>query len=324
MLRAFSVRRESWGEIHYSYANDEFSASVARGVDLAPRSPIGIGWVLLGACNLKCIHCYGNSESLPKGILPASDCFRVVDRIVEAEVQRVVISGGEPLLHPSVFPVIHRLVGNHVSVVLGTNGSRISAANVDQLATCTRVEISLDAATEPAHNAIRPSRARSGNSWIDVLSALDLCLRAGVRVRVLTAVNSLNQSQLAEMAELLASVGVQDWAVSWTLPAGRALPVYRELRPDEQIVFQQLQIARLEHPDISIRYSNRSGDFNRYYCLILPDGQIGTEDLELGSKVCFGSILQHPISCFWHPDNFDFRQHTRKWIDQRIRAVQAA
>ncbi|MBY0473198.1 radical SAM protein [Patescibacteria group bacterium] len=315
------IRDEIWGRVIYNRQNDEFSAEVMNGDQPLPSSPIGIGWVIVGGCNLKCIHCYGNVEELPSVVLSTNECLTIAERIIEARVMRVVISGGEPLLRDDIFSIVQKLVDGGVSVVLGTNGSFIEQENVESLRVCTRVEISLDAATSELNNRIRPSRQRRGNAWQETLQAIKLYVKHNINLRVLTALNVWNQSQIVEMSAVLNDLGVRDWALSWTIPAGRARSIYQQLRPEQDVINEGVQKARRAYPSMSIRYSYRESDFNRFYCLILPDGQIATEDVSLGTKITFGSLLEQPIATAWNCNNYNLPHHFEKWVGGRLRKI---
>ncbi len=318
-MRNISVRQESWGFIHYDYDKDKFFAEVLQGQDPLPFSPLGIGWVIIGGCNLKCIHCYGNIEQLPNVMLSTTECLTIIDRIVEAKVMRVTISGGEPMLRDDIFNIIQKFYDNNISVILGTNGTFIQQENVCNLRMCTRVEISLDADAQELNNRIRPSRQKSGNAWNEAINAINLCIEHKINLRVLTALNVWNQNSLLGMASLLEYLGVKDWGISWTIPAGRAFHIYDWIRPNELIIEKNLAQISEMHPLLNIKYSNRaSPDFNKFYCLILPDGQMGTEDVNLGKKIYFGSLLKIPISSVWNDKNYNLKLHFKKWVGDRI------
>jgi len=203
--------------------------------------------------------------------------------------------------------------------VLGTNGTYIQPENVDSLLLCTRVEISLDAATPELNNLIRPSRVKDGDAWRETMQAIKMCLNAGVNLRVLTALNSQNQNHIVGIASVLHSLGVNDWALSWTIPAGRARSNYKDFVPDRNVVEMGVADARRIYPTMQIRYTDRiTTTFSRFYCLILPDGQLATEDLDLGVKIEYGSLLHNDISSLWTKYNFNLEQHFRKWVGDRI------
>lgn len=317
-MRATIERLESWGRIIYEGAKDEFRAAVRHGERPIPSAPLGVGWVINGGCNLKCIHCYGNAEALPTEELSTNDCIKVVEALAAAGVMRVVISGGEPMLRDDIFTILRRLAAHDIGVVLGTNGSFIKAENVTQLIDYTRVEISLDASTAELNDRIRPSRRRRGDAWNETLRALQICALKNVPVRVLTTLNVWNQNQIVGIAKILSGLRIDDWALSWTIPAGRALPIYDQLRPDEAVITEQIAEARARFPSLMIRYSNRATGYNRFYCLVLPDGQVATEDIGQGKKVVFGSLLEAPLKSIWREESFDIPAHFRKWVADRV------
>jgi hypothetical protein len=52
------VRHEPWGKILYDRAADEFSAEIRSGAVPLPGAPIGIGWIIVGACNIYFLNCF--------------------------------------------------------------------------------------------------------------------------------------------------------------------------------------------------------------------------------------------------------------------------
>ena len=320
MDKSISPRRqEAFGTILYDMSTDTLSAVAKVGAELITRNPIAIAWIILGGCNLQCIHCYGNQEELPRTILSTKECFEIADRLIEANVLRVVISGGEPMMRGDISDIISHLQSGGISVVLGTNGTYINHENVDALARCTRVEVSLDAATPEMNRQIRPSRIKNGDAWAETMQAIQLCLEAKVNLRVLTALNSHNQNQIVGIAGVLSSLGVTDWGVSWTIPAGRARYIYERLRPDRKVIEKSIREARRLFPSINIRYTDRiTSTFSRFYCLILPDGQMATEDVNAGQKVSYGSLLEENVASMWNAENFNLEQHFQKWVGDRV------
>ncbi|HMO78209.1 MAG TPA: radical SAM protein [Candidatus Paceibacterota bacterium] len=317
--RGIRTRSEDFGRIHYNNATDTFSAEIEKVGACLPRTPIAVSWIIIGGCNLRCIHCYGNQEELPREMLSTQQCFEICQRLADAEVMRVVISGGEPLLRDDIFDIIQHLLHSGISVVLGTNGTYITNHNISALVDCTRVEVSLDGATEITNNAIRPGRSRSGNAWLETMNAINMCLSAGINLRVLTALNRQNQVEIIQIAKRLYEEGVRDWGLSWTVSAGRARHIFNELKPDTGVILEGLNAARSMFPDMLIRYSDRvSKPMSRFYSLVLPNGQFATEDVDLGQKVMFGSLLSREIKEMWNSDNFVLEQHFQKWIGDRI------
>jgi Fe-coproporphyrin III synthase len=69
----------------------------------AQRRPIVV-WNITRRCNLKCIHCYSDSDAREyPGELTWDQCRGVLDDLAQFGVPGVLLSGGEPLIHPCFF-----------------------------------------------------------------------------------------------------------------------------------------------------------------------------------------------------------------------------
>ncbi len=316
------ARKESWGTIYYDNVRDEFSAEVYPGCTPIPESPIGIGWLVTAPCNLKCIHCYGNVEDLPSERLSTPQQLKVVDEIIRAGVMRQILSGGEPLMRRDTLEVIEKLTTNGVATILGTNGTFLSNQSMKTVRKCTRVEMSLDSMDERVNNEIRPSRNARGNTYQETLRAIKLCQDHGVSPRILTCLNRYNYLEVPALAQFLYEQGIRDWAISWTLSAGRAHHIYGELMPeDTSQVERVVDQLRPDYPDMQIRLSDRTVNYDRYYCLIWSNGLMGTEEISTGKKLFFSSLISGTIRDGWKLQNYDLDAHFRKWTAGRVRTV---
>ena len=75
----------------------------AQPLNAAERRPIVV-WNLTRTCNLKCVHCYSDSEARRyPGELTTQQCMSVLDDLAEFKVPAVLFSGGEPLVRPDLF-----------------------------------------------------------------------------------------------------------------------------------------------------------------------------------------------------------------------------
>ena len=98
------------------------------------RRPVVV-WNITRTCNLRCVHCYSDSEarSYP-GELSRDEMLRVADDLVEFGVPAVLMSGGEPLVHPHFWEVAQRLVLGGRRVVLSTNATLLTPEVAARLA----------------------------------------------------------------------------------------------------------------------------------------------------------------------------------------------
>jgi radical SAM protein with 4Fe4S-binding SPASM domain len=91
----------------------------------AERRPIVV-WNITRRCNLKCIHCYSDSDAREyPGELTWDQCRGVLDDLAQFGVPGVLLSGGEPLIHPRFFDLAGYARGKGLRLTLSTNGTLI-------------------------------------------------------------------------------------------------------------------------------------------------------------------------------------------------------
>jgi radical SAM protein with 4Fe4S-binding SPASM domain len=91
----------------------------------AERKPIVV-WNITRRCNLNCIHCYSDSEAkMYPGELTLEQCQAVVEDLAAFKVPAVLLSGGEPLIHPHFFAIATHAVQRGLRLTLSTNGTLI-------------------------------------------------------------------------------------------------------------------------------------------------------------------------------------------------------
>lgn len=112
----------------------------------AERKPVVV-WNITRRCNLNCLHCYSDScaQEYP-GELSLDECRAVIDDLAQYGVPAVLLSGGEPLLHPRFDDLAGYAVSKSLRLTLSTNGTLIDQATARKLKalSCAYVGISLD------------------------------------------------------------------------------------------------------------------------------------------------------------------------------------
>jgi len=95
-------------------------------------------------CNLACTYC-NEYDDFSKPV-PTETMFRRVDKLGELRTAVVTISGGEPLLHPDLDDIIHRIRSHGSIPGLITNGYLLTAERIQRLnkARLEWLQISID------------------------------------------------------------------------------------------------------------------------------------------------------------------------------------
>ncbi|HXG46336.1 MAG TPA: radical SAM protein [Methylomirabilota bacterium] len=99
----------------------------------AGRKPIVV-WNITRRCNLKCIHCYSDSDAREyPGELTWDQCRGVVDDLAQFGVPGLLLSGGEPLIHPRFFDLAAYARSKGLRLTLSTNGTLIDRSSAQRL-----------------------------------------------------------------------------------------------------------------------------------------------------------------------------------------------
>jgi radical SAM protein with 4Fe4S-binding SPASM domain len=170
-------------------------ARPAQRKDPQPLSMIHLK--LTNQCNLHCSSCYAESGQ-GAAVLSWGELERIALEVATISPSvAYVLSGGEPLLHPSAidFAEAMRAAGN--SVHLLTNGTLINELNVRRIAAAANVvKISLDGSSERTHAA-----TRGVGNFARATRAIDLLLACGANVMVAMTVTRANCRDIPAMVE---------------------------------------------------------------------------------------------------------------------------
>ncbi|HKJ51967.1 MAG TPA: radical SAM protein, partial [Gammaproteobacteria bacterium] len=147
---------------------------VARG-----KGPVVI-WNLIRRCNLACKHCYATSADINfPGELGTDEIYRVMDDLKSCGVSVLILSGGEPLLHPDIFAISRRAKDMGFYVGLSSNGTLITRANIDSIRDIgyDYVGVSLDG-MRATHDSFR----RRQGAFDESIAGIRMCRDAGIKV----------------------------------------------------------------------------------------------------------------------------------------------
>ena len=106
---------------HLRYGRGHGSPATA-----AERRPIVV-WNITRRCNLKCVHCYSDSDAREyPGELTWDQCRAVIDDLAAFGVPGLLLSGGEPLIHPRFFDLACYARERGLRLTISTNGTLIT------------------------------------------------------------------------------------------------------------------------------------------------------------------------------------------------------
>lgn len=179
--------------------------------------PIDLHWEITSKCNLKCHHCYNNSNS--HGINPCYENIKgVINELKKYRMRSIVISGGEPMIRDDIFKILEDVRPLTMELILSTNGVLLNKEKIDKIYEhIDTVNISFDAASKKDMELFRGV----DGIFEKVLSTVRLLRKTDMNIVAQTVISRLNFNKLKELAELLLNEGVKNWSVRLPVRVGQ-------------------------------------------------------------------------------------------------------
>lgn len=193
------------------------------------RRPIVV-WNITRTCNLRCVHCYADShaQSYP-GELTPEQCYAVIDDLAEYGANALLISGGEPLLHPRLPQLLKRATERGLKVTISTNGTRITPQSAELFKTLgvAYVGISLDG-VGAVHDRFRGVLG----AFDAALRGFKLCEQVGQKTGLRLTLTRHNVQCMPQILDFIERENIQRVCFYHLVPTGRGVDV-AALRPEE-------------------------------------------------------------------------------------------
>ncbi len=127
---------------------------------LADGGPGFTQFAINNACNAGCDFCSFSLDRLPRKdwvFAPLAKSRDAITILWRHGVRYLVLTGGEPMLHPDLYEIIGHAAGHGMAVLLVTNGSRLEAKSIQALKASgtSSLIISIDAASAALHEQNR-------------------------------------------------------------------------------------------------------------------------------------------------------------------------
>lgn len=287
-------------------------------------APTKVGLDITNRCNLECLHCHANANTLPGPYLSTEKILALISELAAMKIFTLQIGGGEPFIHPEIMAILKHAVKYDFNVVMSTNGTLITKERAHELKTMgiNSLQISLDGATAEVHDKFR-----------GIPGAFDLALKgidnlrdADVKVNIACTLSKFNCHQIADFVELAYQHGAESFRTMCLMPAGRGLDHLNLILKNSELlaVISQLKKSRTQYKNkIDISYetpfivkkqsipSKKELDpVDAYFvgceagkreCRILPNGNVVPCPL-FGNNPDYiaGNVLRQPFSDIWY------------------------
>jgi cyclic pyranopterin phosphate synthase len=190
-------------------------ATAAEGVlrDSHGRAITDLRVSVTDRCNYKCVYCRTGNEGAQYAELPIADYLRLVRVFVSLGIEKVRLTGGEPLLRKGLVELVRELAklrtstGEKLDIALTTNGHLLEAqAPQLKAAGLSRITVSMDAVDAATFERI----TRVPGSFQHVLRGIRAAERAGLAPVKVNCVllRGFNDDQIPLFAQFAREEGV--------------------------------------------------------------------------------------------------------------------
>jgi cyclic pyranopterin phosphate synthase len=156
-------------------------------------------------CNFDCFFCHREGEHGPGGEMTPEEIGEIVSVAAGLGVNKVKITGGEPLERPDIVDIVKRITPHVAEVSMTTNASRLGVkAGALKAAGLRRVNVSL--------HSLKPDvfRKITGCEYVDeVENGVKVAVRVGltpVKLNVVV-IRGLNSDEIPDIIEFSKKVG---------------------------------------------------------------------------------------------------------------------
>lgn len=182
-------------------AKSEIANPHAHSASAKARRPVVV-WNLTRTCNLRCIHCYTDSEEKRyAGELTTEEALQVVKDLAVYKIPSLLLSGGEPLLRHDFWDLLKETKKQQLRTVLSTNATLITEPIATQLKEHGLVYVgaSLDGIGE-IHNQFR------GKPWAfdKAVQGIRNCKKTGIKISLRITLTRHNVNELDRYFEFIA------------------------------------------------------------------------------------------------------------------------
>jgi len=158
-------------------------------------------WNATRRCNLKCVHCYSNSQNIQySDELNTDEGKRLISDLASFGCPVILFSGGEPLTRKDLPELVQFAVDKGMRAVISTNGTLITKekAAIFSKIGLSYVGVSIDGMKE-VHDRFRGVKGAFNAS----MNGIRICRDAGIKVGVRFTISKRNFSEIPSIFDLI-------------------------------------------------------------------------------------------------------------------------
>lgn len=285
-------------------------------------SPINVLWEPSLHCNLQCSFCYNASG--PSGER-GDRKVAAIQQFADSGALQLTIIGGEPMMMPDFFDLIHQAEEQGMSTEFVTNGWFLNEKSIERLleTEVTQLVVSIDG-LEETHDRVRGKKG----TYQRAVRGVRLLADAGFDVNVTACLQRCNVAEIEPLIDAIAEAGAARIKLRPMVAEGRAQTIFDDdgltlaeieryqplIRRKKEEYRGRMSVAHRmpatevglcacdynpERPGVIAQYKGTCG-MGRMQCYVRVDGGV-TPNSTLRDHV-LGNMFERPFKNIWQDD----------------------
>lgn len=170
-------------------------------------------------CNNACPHCYNEANRYTMPSLSLVDWQRVMDKLADIGVPHIILTGGEPTLHPDLTAIIRYADQLGLIVGMNSNGRMLAHKDTAQAiadAGLNHVQITLESWDQEVHD----SMVNAPGAFSQTVAGIKNAVACGLHTITNTTITRQNQHQVVDTIDFVHNLGLHTFAMNGMIYAG--------------------------------------------------------------------------------------------------------
>jgi radical SAM protein with 4Fe4S-binding SPASM domain len=298
------------------------------------NAPYKADLALTYACNNDCPHCYNEPDRFDLPPMDRASWGQALDVLARVGVPHVILTGGEPTMHPDVLAIIEDATARGLVVGMNSNGRRFATgdfAERSKAAGLDHLQVTVESHRAEVHDAMVGSRA-----WEQTTRGVRRAREAGLLTLTNTTLTRANVRELDALLDFLAfDLKLSTFAMNAMIHSGGGAANPDTLHPDELAAilvrvregarerglrflwYTPTEYCRLNPVELEI--GAKRCNAGEYSLCVEPDGAVLPCQSYYTSA---GNILSDPWESIWNGELFrSFREREEdpksSWLPEK-------
>ncbi|TET60291.1 MAG: radical SAM protein [Candidatus Stahlbacteria bacterium] len=272
--------------------------------------PSAIAVEFTNHCNINCVYCNNPKIVRPRGFMSIKTFSRLIKNIIEMNISRVIVGGGEPTLHPKFASFTSELAKSvkFLSIVTGGQWTRKEIAYEMLEAPFDLIEISVDAGGKQNYE-----KSRKGACYKKLFNNLKLLKKAKKELRASSIINI--RLMLRPSQKTIEKHQIKYWSQfsDIIMPQYIVKVDYVDYHED---IYLPVQHKTQAYPKCSIPFKEITVQWNGEIPLCGPSGN----QIDLSHRLIIDNINESSISDIW--DGKVFQQYRKGHRNRELDKIQ--